>query len=257
MKKVLKAAGFLSLGIFLIVSAFSCSASGVSQQQYDTLKSQLDDANSQIAALKSQLAEATANLSQYDQLNQSYQTLKQQNDANTAQINTLQSQIQTLQSQVDTVNGEKANIQASYNDLQTRYQDLQQKYQELTAPGEPITENAVEQAIFDLVNQERAKHNLPLVSWGKNMYQLAKQNSKEMYEAGKYQYAMWNYFQQLFWAAGYDSVDSIAHGAILIWTNNQYQYEHGMISTAFTYCAIGAYQQGEVIYITLMMSNFP
>jgi hypothetical protein len=74
---------------------------------------------------------------------------------------------------------------------------------------------------------------------------------------GKYEYSEWHYFQQIFWAAGYNSIDNIVQGAMLIWSNNQYQYEHGILSTAFTYIGVGAYQQGEVIYLTLMLSDFP
>ncbi len=257
MKKTLKTALLALSGIFLVFGAFSCSSPGVPQQDYDNVKAQLDQANAEIATLKSQLAEATAQQVQYQQLNASFQQLKQQNDANVARINSLETQNQALESQVANVTAEKQALQASYDDLQAKYQDLEAKYEALTAPVQPITEDAVEQAIFALVNQERLNHGLALFGWGKNMYQLAKNNSKTMATDGKYEYAMWNFYQQLFWAAGYSSVDNIAHGAMLIWTNNQYQYEHGMLSTAFKYCAIGAYKQGDVVYITSMMSDFP
>jgi outer membrane murein-binding lipoprotein Lpp len=258
MKTLLRAAGLAVLTIAVIGSAFSCSSSGgVSQQDYDQLKSQLDEANSRITALQSQLTEALAKQLDYERLSNSFDGLKAQNDANVQRITVLEGQALSLESQVAAVTGEKQIVQASYDDLQIRYQDLLRKYQALTLPSQPITESAVEKAIFDLINVERANHGLTPLGWGTNMYQIARQNSIYMSELGRYEYAQWNYFQQLFWAAGYGSVPDIARGAMLIWTNNQYQYEHGMLSTNFKYCAIGSFKQGDVIYITSMMSDFP
>jgi uncharacterized protein YkwD len=257
MKIILRIAVLATLGIFLVTSAFSCSSQGASQQEYDSVKSRLDAANSQIAPLQSQLAEALSRQLEYEQMSASYEELQAQNEFNVQRISSLESRTQSLESQVAAVTGEKQVVQASYDNLDARYRDLLQKYQALTLPPQAVTEQAVEQAIFALINQERANNGLPLLGWGQNMYQIARQNSRYMAELGRYEYAQWNYFQQLFWAAGYDSVDSIAQGAMLIWTNNQYQYEHGMLSTAFKYCAIGSFKQGDVIYLTSMMSDFP
>ena len=137
------------------------------------------------------------------------------------------------------------------------YEELEAKYAELTAPPEVITETKVEQLLFDLINEDRVMHGLTEVEWGKNLFGLAEQNSRRMEELGRYEYSEWAYMQEIFWAVGYSTVEEVANAALTVWRSNQYRYEHGLLSKAIKYCAIGAYKSKNIIYITFMASDFP
>ena len=234
--------GLLVLSIVFLLGAFSCSQ-GVSQAEYDSLKSKLSQTESQLKALQDKPATAPVvsdNLSAA--LSKVNEDLKKQNDLYAAQITALDAQ--------------KKAADASFQDLNSKYTDLQKQYAALANPGN-ITEGAVEQAIFALINQERTSNNVTALLWGTNLYSITRQNSQHMSDTGKYEYATWSFFQEIFMAAAYGSVDGIARGAVQVWKINQYQFEHGLISKAFKYGAVGAFKQGDVVFITFMAADVP
>ena len=257
MKKTMKILTFFVLLAFLVSGAVSCKSGGVSQAEYDSLKNKLNDTESQLKTVQEKLAVPAGADAQYNNLNNKYTELQAQNNANLNQIKSLQGQAQALQSQNDALAKDKQAADAKYNELNAAYTDLQKKYQAAIAPPAPLTVDSVEQAIFQLVNQERTGRSLPPLQWGNVLHGQAQQNSAHMAETGKFEYSEYSYFQQLFMAAAYSNVDALAKGALLIWKNNQYQFEHGILSTAFKYCSVGAYKSGDVFYITFMASDFP
>ena len=175
-------------------------------------------------------------------------------------IDDLKKQTDSYAAQITVLEARKKATEASLADLNTKYTALQKQTPIVTTvapPPEEITEDKVEQAIFAIINQDRVKSGIPELQWGRNLYNIVKQHSKYMQELGRYEYSSWPFFQQIYWAAGYSSVDGISRGALLVWKTNQYQYEHGIQSKAFKYGAVGAYKLGDVIFIAFMAADVP
>ena len=236
----------LVLSVIFLLGAFSC-AQGVSQADYDSVKSKLSQAESQLKALQDKVpvtvTVTTPPGTQPADLSKTIEDLKKQIESYAGQIKTLEAQKKTAED--------------SLKDLNLKYAELQKQYAALTRPPDVITEESVEQAIFALINQERTKNNVPALEWGKNLYNITKQHGKYMYENSRYEPSSWPFFQEIYWGAGYTSADNLANGALLVWQNFQYRYEHGILSKAFKYGGVGAYKSGEVFYITFMAADVP
>ncbi len=261
--------GLLVLSIFLLLGVFSCQQAGVSQADYDNLKSKLSQAESQLKALQQ------AGVSQAD-----YDNLKSKLSLTESQLKALQEKaagatatdslsaelsktIEGLRKQNELITGQisalevlKTKAENSLKDLNTKYAELQKLYDALSKP-EVITEEKVEQAIFALINQERVKAGVPELAWGRNLSNITRTHGKYMYENTRYEPSTWPFFQEIYWAAGYSSTDKLANGTLLVWKNFEYRYEHGILSKAFKYGAVGAYKAGDVFYITFMAADVP
>lgn len=234
----------LAISIVFLLGAFSCG-SGVSQADYDNLKSKLSQTESQLKALQDKLASQTGTATPTITTTQPV-----------TQSTDLSKTIEDLKKQIAALDTQKTAAEASLKELNTKYTELQKQYDALTKPAE-ITAEQVEQAIFKLINQERTSSNVTGLLWGNNLYTITRQNSQHMSETGKYEYSTWGFYQQIFMAASYGSVDGIARGAVQVWKINQYQFEHGILSKAFKYGAVGAYKQGDVVFITFMAADVP
>jgi uncharacterized protein YkwD len=228
-------AAVISVVLFVIalIGVPSCSSAS-SQQENERLNNELSEAKEQIAALQSQLASSNVTQGQYQELNANYNFLQKQYDAKVSDLE----------------------IEKSLNDdLTAEYEDLKKQYDALVAGQAGISEEEVEQAIFELINQERKNNGLGELTWGPNLNTWAKLNSRHMKEDMKYEYSEYSSFREVFWAAGYSTVDEIASGALLTWKVNTYQYELNIISPA-KYGAVGAYKSGDIIFITYMADVF-
>jgi uncharacterized protein YkwD len=223
----------LVLFVITLFSVPSCAPT-VSQQEYDRLNNELSETKGQIAAQQSKLAEAEIMQGQYEELNENYEDLKKQHDIKMSEIETIESQ---------------------YDDLTTEYEALQEQYDVIMEGTAGINTEDVEQAIFALVNQERRDRGIDELVWGKNLYTWSKANSRHMEEKRTYQDSEYVSFQEVFWAAGYSTLDGIANGALLTWRANSYRYEQNIINPAI-YGAVGAYKSGDIIYITYMADVF-
>ena len=233
MTKIQKIIILLVLFVITLFSVPSCAPT-VSQEEYDRLNNELSETKGQIAALQSKLAEAEIMQGQYEELNKNYADLKKQYD-------TIMSEIETIESQ--------------YDDLTTKYEDLKKQYDVIMEGPAGISEEDVEQAIFELINQERKNNGIDELMWGKNLYTWAKSNSRHMEEKAIYQYSEYASFQEVFWAAGYSTIDRIANGALLTWRSNSYRYELNIINKAI-YGAVAAIKSGDIFYITYMADVF-
>jgi hypothetical protein len=58
-------------------------------------------------------------------------------------------------------------------------------------------------------------------------------------------------------AAYYDSADAIAKAAVAIWKLDAYEFEHGTLLPVNKYGGVGAYQSGDIIFITYLTAFFP
>ena len=237
MPKMQKIIILLVLFVITLFSVPACAPT-VSQQEYDRVNNELSETKDQIATLQSKLAEKVAEAEimqgQYEELNKNYEALKKQYDIKMSEIETIESQ---------------------YDDLTTKYEDLKKQYDVIIEGTAGISEEEVEQAVFELINKERKNNGIDELIWGKNLYSWAKANSRRMEEKGIYQYSEYASFQEVFWAAGYSTIDRIANGALLTWRSNSYRYELNIINKAI-YGAVGAYKSGDIFYITYMADVF-
>jgi uncharacterized protein YkwD len=249
MKKVAGISILLILMTTVLSSVFSCSKpAGVSQEEYDAVKEQLNAAEARITQLEA-TPPMTVAVPSDPNLENEVTSLK-------AQITDLGNQISSLNAINDGLKTEKAALEAQYTELTAKYQDLQQTLTELTQP-KVITEELIENEIFRQMNQERVAAGVPELEFGKYLYNWASQNNREMESLHKFVYNPAVFYQEDFFAAGYDSVESLAHGAILIWKANQYNFSHGAMLAQNKYGAVKVDQVDEIFYITFMAAPFP
>ena len=256
--------------IIVLFSLANCAPS-VSQEEYDSVRSELSDTKNQLATLQDKLAEAATVEGQYQDLNIKYEELQKQHDARIDEIQTIKSEFDELNSEFDELNTEYEQlkgrddarineiqaIQAAYDELNNEFEELQKQHDIIVQGTAVLSEEEIDQAIFELINQERKNSGVDELVWGINLYKQAKQNSREMAEQGEYQYsssgAVW---QEIFMAARYGTIDQIANGALITWKNNDYRYRYNIINTQSIYGTVATYKSGEVYYITYMASIF-
>jgi len=234
MTKYYKLGALLLFVIIILVSAFSCGPS-VTQEEYDRLLGELNDAERQLASLQRNLAEVEKIEAQYEdlstqfeELNTRFIELKKQNDINLKELDTIQSQ----------------------------YDELKKKYDAIVKQSGAISTEDVEQALFDLINQTRIDNGLEVLLPGEHIYDIAKANNIAMVEAKEYKYSPEAGWQEIFWAAGYDTADAVANGALLIWKSNIDGFNQSILNINAIYGAVSAYKSGDIIYITYISHVF-
>ena len=257
----------LMLLIIVLFSLANCAPS-VSQEEYDSVRIELSNTKSQLATLKDELAEAAKVEGQYQDLNIKYEELKKQHDARIDEIQTIKSEFDELNTKYEQLQGQLQGqdnaqineiqaMQAEYDELNKEYEELKRQYDIIVQGTAVFSEEEIDQAIFELINQDRKNNGVDELVWGINLYKQAKQNSREMAETGEYQYsessAAW---QEIFFAARYGTIDQIANGAFITWKNNDYKYRYNILNTQSIYGAVATYKSGEVYYITYMASIF-
>ena len=226
-----KIAILLSL-IVVLFSVPSC-AQGVPQPEYDRVSGELQTIQSQLASLQDKLAEAELLQAENDELNKQFDAAKSELEA----------------------------IQAEYDALSAEYEELNKQFEELseqldvTGGTAEISKEDVEQAVFNLVNQERATSGLEELTWGENLYKWASTNSRNMATNKRLEYSEYVGWQDVYRATGYSTADEIASAALVIWKETQ-QYERNFLNTGADYGAAGVYKSGEIFYITFMADYF-
>lgn len=226
MAKIQKIIILLALFSSMLLVVPSCAPT-VPQEEYDELNKELSEIKEQIVELQDKLAEAEIVQGQYEDL-------KQQFDAKMSEIETLESE---------------------YADLTAKYEDLQEQYDVITAEPAEITEEDIEEAIFELVNVERSNNDLDELMWGKHLYNWGISNSRKMATNQQIEYSIYPSFQQVFWATGYTTAEDIANAALIVWKNSQ-QYDKIFLNLVTPYGAVAAYKSGDIFYITFIADFF-
>jgi uncharacterized protein YkwD len=225
------------LSILLILALFnvlSC-APAVSQQEYDKVTSELSEAQSQLALQRSELAEAEVLQAKYDELSDNYDAVR--------------SELEILQAEYGELGVKYDELGAKYDDLGEVYDELSRQYNVLTEGTADINEEDVEQAVFELINQERRDNGLNELEWNHSLYLWAKSHSRDMATRKRLETSEYDVWQDFLRAAGYSTVDRLAGAALTIWRDS-INYERNMLVNGATVGAVGAYKSGEVFYIT-------
>lgn len=177
---------------------------------------------------------------------------QQEYDSLKNELSETKSHLTALQNKLAEAKG----IEAQYEELSAKYEELKEQYDAITEEPAGISEEDVEQALFELINLERKNNGLDELLWGKNLSWWAEVNSRDMAETLKYKHSEYASWQEVFWAAGYSTVDRIANGALITWRSNTYRYKLNILNTGAIYGAVGAYKSGEIFYITYIAHVF-
>ncbi|MFC1981680.1 CAP domain-containing protein [Chloroflexota bacterium] len=264
MVKIMRITTLSILSIIILLSTLKCASSpSISQEEYDSVKSELSDVKNQVATLQNKLNEAMIIEVQYNDLNTQYEELEKQHDARIDEIQTIKSGLDELNAKYEQLNEQADSqideiqaIQAEYDDLNKEFEELKRQYAIIVQGTVVFSEDEIDQAIFELINGERINNGISELEWGVNLYKWAKENSREMAEKGEYKYSEWSSWQEVFRAARYGTIDQIANAALIIWKNNDYRYRYNVINIQSKYGAVATYKLGEVYYISYMASTF-
>jgi len=220
--------GFLSLGmtIFLLVG---CTAESEEEQSQPEQESQ--------AEIELQILQE-----KYDELSSDYNDIK-------SELEIIQAAYDNLSTKNNELNTKYDDLNAKYNELSTKYDNLKASYDALTQEPEVIKEEDLEQAIFALINLERQELGLPLIEWSDGLYWYATKHSDDMAEKKRLEYSGYSYWQDIFRAAGYKTVDEIADAAMIVWKDSL-QYAVNFLSKGAQFGAVGVTKSGEIFYIT-------
>jgi uncharacterized membrane protein (DUF106 family) len=263
MKPIVRMIVISMIPIVVLFSTASCSPS-ISQEEYNSVKNELSDCKSQVEALQGKLDEAMIKELQYDQLNIQHQELKKQYDAQSGEIQTIKSDFdelsvsyEQLMQQDNARIDEMQAIQAEYDNLNQEFEELKRQYDIIVQRKAVFSEEEIDQAIFELINQERKNNGLDELEWGVNLYGWAKQNSRAMAEKGDYTYSSWSSWQAVLITAGQATLDGLANGALIVWKQQKLEFSRYFLDTKSPYGAVATIKSGDAYYITYMASNFP
>jgi len=247
----MKRTGIISMLLVILLLLSTSCASGISQEEYDSVKNELNAIKSELAALQGQLAESEA--------------LQAQNEELSNKHNTVKGEYEAVQAEYDKLSDNYDSLQSEYEAMQDKYDELSADYDALSEQGEvieeeeevvEIAEEDVEMAILDLINQDRLDNGLDEFIWGPNLHKHAKKNSEYMATNKILQLSDYTpSWQEVYWATGYGTEKEIAEATWLVWKNREnydrnFHYEH------FDYGAIGVHKSGDIFYISYISSQF-
>jgi uncharacterized protein YkwD len=246
--------------VMALFSMPSCSP-GVSQQEHDRVSNELSAIQSQLASLQGKLAETESLQGEYEELSKQHVMVKSELETMQSEYEELINQYEELNNQYDPIKSELETIQSEYEELINRYEELNNQYEELSEqyavvtkePAE-INEEDVEQAIFNLINQERGDNGIDELMWGRYRYKDAIAHSRYMATKKKLEYPEYGW-QEIFWATGYSTADEIANAALTVW-KNRLLYEITFLNRITYYGAVAVYKSGEIFYITYTADYF-
>lgn len=199
---------------------------------------------------------------------EAYNAVKAERDALQAQVTNLQSEASAMQAGYDDLQadhdelvGELAAVQAEYEELSTDYDELNAQFEELSEQTEIVEEEAeineadVEQALLELVNQERTDNGLDDLEQGKYLYKSAVANSRDMATSGRLEYPSRAAGKEIYRAAGYGTTDEMASAVFTVWKGSQNFAANFLIKGA-RFGAVGVYKSEDILYITFMADYY-
>jgi uncharacterized protein YkwD len=236
--------------VVIILISTSCTL-GVSQEEHERVKNELSAIQGELASLQSKLTESVALQAQNEELNNRYATLKSEFDA-------MQTKHEELSAEYDELNIKYDTMQSEYKTLQAKYEELSAEYEELSKQGEAaeeeevleIAEEDVEQALFELINEDRIDNGLDVLLWRESLHKLAKDNSIDMATNKDLRYPGYEIeWREVYWAAGYNSAGEIAEATHLVWENRDI-YEKSFLWAHLELGTVGVHKSGDIFYIT-------
>ena len=227
MKKTIVLSVLLIMALF---SVLSC-APAISQQEYDQVTGELSETQGKLASLRSELAEAEILQAEYDELSDNYDAVRSE-----------LAEAEILQAEYD-------ELGAKYDDLDTKYDELSSEYNVLVEGTANTSEEDVEQAVFELINQERRDNGLAELEWNHSLYLWAKSHSRDMAARKRVELSDYDVWQDVWQATGYSTLDRLTSATLTIWKDSV-NYERTLLVKGATVGAVAVYKSGDIFYIT-------
>ena len=176
-----------------------------------------------------------------------------QNGESNDDCDTVKSELEATQAKYEELQSKYSELNTIYNKLKADYDELSAKYDALIVGTAGVSEKDVEQAIFELINQDRQNNGLNELEWGVTFYEWAKRHSNDMAAKNRLEYSDLPYWQDVFQAAGYSTLDGIANAALMVWKAST-TYENTFLNEQAIYGAVAVSKSGEIFYITFFSS---
>jgi hypothetical protein len=244
MKKI----GILLIALVVSLGCAGSCASGVSQQEYD-------EVNNELVALQNQIASLQDRLGADEMLKAQNEELNKQNDAMTSELELMKSKYEELNQQNKVMMDEFETVRAEYQQLNSEYRELSKRCNMPVEEPAEIIEEEVEQAIFELINQDRKDNGLDELIWGVNIYKVAQSNNRDMATNQKLVSPPHGAHSEAYWATGYTETDTLAEAVFTVWKNNR-DYELEFLNSNTGYGTVAVYKSGEIFYISYISDIF-
>ena len=223
---------WLMFGVmFLLISLLLVGCGGISEEAYEAIKAERDAVQAQVTSLQSEAS------------------------AIQAELDDLQTEYDEMKGELETVQAENEELSAENDELKVRNEELSEQLGvPVEEPGE-IVEADVEQALFELANQERVDNGLDELEWGKYLYKTAIANSRDMAESGQLEYPSRAAGKEIHRVAGYGTADDMASATLTVWRETSH-FDVNFLVKGARYAAVGVYKSGDIFYITYMADYY-
>ncbi|OGO08023.1 MAG: hypothetical protein A2Y92_00700 [Chloroflexi bacterium RBG_13_57_8] len=242
--------------IVTVLTSFGCSK-GVAQEDYDSVKNELNDIKLQAQALQDKLDKANVFETQYQALKSQYDAQSAQLQGITSDFDDLTASFEQLKAQDESGILEIQSLQTEYDALNLMFEDLMRQYDTIVERSAVFNEEEINQALFDLINEERKGKGLVKLEWGVNLSGWARQNSVAMSQTGDFKYSSWLSVQAVLITAGQGTFDGLVNGIMEVWRQRTHEYEPKILNTSVKYGAVATIRSGSVYYVTYLASTLP
>jgi len=229
----------LCLAVFLLAGCLPKLEDEPSQRNDATPAQQVSQAKSKLQMLQAE----------YDKLSANYEDVKSELETTQAKYDELGTNYEDVKSELETTQAKYDELNAKYEDLRAKHDELSAKYDILIQGTAGISEEDVEQAIFELINQERQNNGLNELEWYYGLHIIAKEHSQYMATIGRLENSEYSIWQGVFRATGYSTLDRMTNATLIIWKESIH-YERNFLHEKAKYGAVGVAKSGEVFYIT-------
>ncbi|MFC1991288.1 CAP domain-containing protein [Chloroflexota bacterium] len=186
---------------------------------------------------------------QNEQVNEDCDAIRSELESLQAKYGVLQSENNELDAKNNALTADLDELNAKLNTSSTDYEELTNRYNNLLEGTPDITESELEQAIFMMINKERKDSGLNELEWTDNFYQRAKEHSNYLANKNLAEVSEHPYWQDVFRAAGYSSLDRITKAAWMVWKEtNGFAYNFFNQHAKFGTVAVSI--SGDIFYIT-------
>jgi len=161
-----------------------------------------------------------------------------------------------VKSELEATRAKHEELQSEYSELNTKYTKLKADCDELSVKYNTVIEGTagisgedVEQAIFEAINQDRKDNGLNELEWTDGFYEWAKEHSDYMAKRKRLELTEESYWQDVFRAAGYSTLDRIANATLMVWKEST-TYKTNFLNEQAIYGTVAVSKSGEIFYIT-------
>lgn len=166
----------------------------------------------------------------------------------------LRSELKALQAKYEALQSENSELNAKLNTLLADYDELTTRYNNLLEGTPDITESDLEQAIFKTINKGRKDSGLDELEWTDGFYEWAKEHSDYLATKNLAEESDKSYWQGVFRAAGYSSLDRLTKAAWMVWKENT-TFEMNFLNQQAQFGTVAVSKSGGIFYITYFAHN--